>query len=107
MKARLVSHVFFICSIVGSLGNPGINGTGIPLSVAPALGGVAAAPLVPGLGQISGPGALPTGVAVISQTSAVIIPTECLLLINMFDPTVEVSKSAIMVYFFHSSFSLF
>ncbi|XP_068646809.1 uncharacterized protein [Aristolochia californica] len=82
-------------SIAGSLGNPVVNGTSLP-PVAPALGvSPAIASLAPILGQASVPplgvpgSVLSVGSLAAPPVSAVMIPTECLLLTNMFDPKIE------------------
>ncbi|XP_068639259.1 uncharacterized protein [Aristolochia californica] len=82
-------------SFAGSLGNPVVNGTSLP-PVAPVLGvSPAIASLAPSLGQASVPqfgvpgSALSVGSLVAPSVSAVVVPTECLLLTNMFDPKIE------------------
>lgn len=66
------------CSIVGSLGAPLVNG---------------AAPVQPPVISIPGQTALPTSavpVVPVQAAEPIGIPSECLLLKNMFDPSTEV-----------------
>ncbi|XP_043812137.1 RNA-binding protein 39 isoform X2 [Manihot esculenta] len=83
-------------SIAGSLGTPVVS-TGLPVPVAPILGAApvvppVVAPLmagsVPGLTGLAGAGVqLPA--SAIPSVDTIGIPSECLLLKNMFDPNVE------------------
>ncbi|KAM1031318.1 hypothetical protein FF1_035075 [Malus domestica] len=82
-------------SIAGTLGTPAVNSAGVSLPMAPILG---AAPvvssLVPPIASI--PGFAGLGVAGLQIPTATLpsvdtigVPSECLLLKNMFDPTAE------------------
>eukprot|EP00262_Sarcandra_glabra_P007781 TRINITY_DN2073_c0_g1_i1.p1 TRINITY_DN2073_c0_g1~~TRINITY_DN2073_c0_g1_i1.p1 ORF type:complete len:420 (-),score=87.08 TRINITY_DN2073_c0_g1_i1:415-1674(-) len=84
-------------SIAGSLGTPVVNGPALTVPAAPLLGvAPVVAPLVPPLGQASVPAlpGLPGAVVPAASVAApridtIGVPNECLLLKNMFDPTVE------------------
>ncbi|XP_077219556.1 uncharacterized protein LOC143853717 isoform X2 [Tasmannia lanceolata] len=83
-------------SMAGSVGAPVINGAALTLPVAPALGvSPAVAPLISPLGQASIPAlaGLPgTGLPVVPlvpPVDTIGVPSECLLLKNMFDPQIE------------------
>lgn len=100
-----------VCSIAGSLGTPVVS-TGLPVPVAPILGAApvvppVVAPLmagsVPGLTGLAGAGVqLPA--SAIPSVDTIGIPSECLLLKNMFDPNVEVGQLEIFIYVFSGVF---
>ena len=97
-----------ICSIAGSLGSPVLNNPGLPLSTAPILGAAPVvsplvAPLVqapvPGLAGLPGAG-LQVPAVTVPSIDTIGVPSECLMLKNMFDPKLEVG----IVHLFEVSF---
>ncbi|KAF9618517.1 hypothetical protein IFM89_001918 [Coptis chinensis] len=85
-----------VSSITGSMVTPVLNGSGLPLATATVPGMPSTIPIVPQLGQTT----LPTltglpgssfGVPTVTATSIdpIGIPSECLLLKDMFDPSIE------------------
>ncbi|KAJ9704473.1 hypothetical protein PVL29_002847 [Vitis rotundifolia] len=83
--------------IAGSLGTPVLNNPGLPLSTAPILGAAPVvsplvAPLVqapvPGLAGLAGAG-LQVPAVTVPSIDTIGVPSECLMLKNMFDPKLE------------------
>ncbi|KAL6346698.1 hypothetical protein AAG906_000316 [Vitis piasezkii] len=83
--------------IAGSLGSPVLNNPGLPLSTAPILGAAPVvsplvAPLVqapvPGLAGLPGAG-LQVPAVTVPSIDTIGVPSECLMLKNMFDPKLE------------------
>ena len=91
----------FGCSIASSLGTPAVNAPALSLATTPILGAAPALnPLLPGLmGQVPVIGGLPGAPIPVPATPTAVdtigVPSECLLLKNMFDPQNEVSLSPI------------
>lgn len=84
-------------SFAGSLGTPAVNSPGLALPTAPILGAAPAvsplvAPLlqapIPALAALPGAG-LSISAITVPSVESIGIPSECLLLKNMFDPTLE------------------
>ncbi|XP_041011847.1 RNA-binding protein 39-like isoform X1 [Juglans microcarpa x Juglans regia] len=80
--------------ISGSVGTPAVNGTGLTLPMAPVLGaapvvspGVAPLPSIPALAGL-GVG-LQGPIATMPTVDTIGVPSECLLLKDMFDPKIE------------------
>ncbi|KAL5561236.1 hypothetical protein UlMin_030983 [Ulmus minor] len=82
-------------SITGALGTPAVSGTGLALPTAPILGATSVVPSLvsplaslPALAGLGGVGLQAPAVAVPSLDT-IGVPSECLLLKNMFDPASE------------------
>ncbi|KAL6963686.1 hypothetical protein U1Q18_034693 [Sarracenia purpurea var. burkii] len=79
-------------SVTGSLANPVVNSPGLALPTAPLLGvAPAVPPLVSPLVQASVPSlaGLPVPPVTVPSVDIIGVPSECLLLKNMFDPNLE------------------
>ncbi|KAF3947873.1 hypothetical protein CMV_026061 [Castanea mollissima] len=79
-------------SVAGSAGTPVVNSTGLTLPTVPILGAAPAvspiAPLVPALAGLGGSG-LQVPIASLPTVDTIGVPSECLLLKDMFDPNDE------------------
>lgn len=84
-------NLLCICSLTGGMGTAGLN-TPVVIPTASVLGAAPAAapvlPTVPGLGSIHG-----TTFPITTPSIDLAPPSECLLLKNMFDPSLEVRIS--------------
>ncbi|PON45067.1 Splicing factor-like protein [Parasponia andersonii] len=77
-------------SITGSLGTPAVNSSGFILPTPPILGATpVASPLATPLAPIPAPGGLQAAAVTVPSLDTIGVPSECLLLKNMFDPTTE------------------
>ncbi|XP_057966437.1 uncharacterized protein LOC131156624 isoform X2 [Malania oleifera] len=84
-------------SIMGSLGTPIVSSSGVSLPTAPLLGAApVVSPIVPSLVQASVPSlvglpgaGLPVPSTTVPSVDMIGVPSECLLLKNMFDPSLE------------------
>lgn len=106
----IMSECSYICSlffsITGSLGTSVINSTGLTSPVAPALGvSPAVSSLVPALLQGSVPtlpgqlvANLPVPTASIPTIDTIGVPSECVMLKNMFDPKNEVLEISLIFF---------
>ncbi|XP_050263123.1 uncharacterized protein LOC126707486 isoform X4 [Quercus robur] len=79
-------------SVAGSTGTPVVNSTGLTLPTVPILGAAPAVspinPLVPALAGLGGSG-LQVPIATLPTVDTIGVPSECLLLKDMFDPNDE------------------
>lgn len=92
LSSTLILH-FLPFSITGTLGNPAVNSPGLALPTAPILGAAATgSSLVAPVTALAGLTAAALSVPAITVPSVDIVgvPSECLLLKNMFDPNSEV-----------------
>lgn len=104
----LTSCISHHCSVAGSLGNPVVNNPGLALPTGPILGVAPSVPpivnplvqaSVPALGGLPG-GGLSIPPITVPSVDILGVPSECLLLKNMFDPKLEVHiQTLLQVYF--------
>ena len=94
-----------IYSITGSVGTPAVHSSGLALSTVPILGTApAVSPLVAPLVQSSisalaglQGAALSIPALTVPTIDTIGVPSECLQLKNMFDPTLEVSSRNLLI----------
>lgn len=93
-----------MCSIAGSVGTPAVNSTDLTLPTAPILGAApVVSPVVAPLASMPPLAGLGLGLQVPTASMPIAdtigVPSECLLLKNMFDPKIEVVGQIILRYF--------